>query len=77
MFQHRGIRIARYSQHFVEVLPMHLSPVDYLQGLHKSEKYQDLRNLLGSFGLGGHAHTIPISSLSGGQKARVVFASIR
>jgi ABC-type uncharacterized transport system YnjBCD ATPase subunit len=35
-----------------------------------------VRNLLGRYGLGGHAHTIKLSSLSGGQKARVVFAGI-
>ena len=34
------------------------------------------RNLLGRFGLEGHAHTIPIADLSGGQKSRVVFANL-
>jgi len=29
---------------------------------------------LGRYGLEGHAHTITVSKLSGGQKARVVFA---
>ena len=35
-----------------------------------------LRKLLGSTGLEGAAHTRPIGTLSGGQKARVYFASI-
>ena len=35
-----------------------------------------MRNLLGRYGLEGHAHTIPIKNLSGGQKARVTFAEI-
>lgn len=35
-----------------------------------------MRNLLGRYGLEGHAHTIAIRNLSGGQKARVTFAEI-
>jgi ATP-binding cassette subfamily F protein 1 len=35
-----------------------------------------MRALLGRFGLEGHNHLSPIIKLSGGQKARVVFAAI-
>jgi len=38
--------------------------------------YQDARKMLGRFGLPGHAHTILISDLSGGQKSRVAFADL-
>lgn len=38
--------------------------------------YQQARNLLGRFGLEGHAHTIKMRDLSGGQKARVVFCEL-
>uniref|UniRef100_A0A8C9DDU3 ATP binding cassette subfamily F member 1 n=1 Tax=Prolemur simus TaxID=1328070 RepID=A0A8C9DDU3_PROSS len=38
--------------------------------------YQDARKCLGRFGLESHAHTIQICKLSGGQKARVVFAEL-
>lgn len=38
--------------------------------------YQSARNLLGRFGLEGHAHTIKMRDLSGGQKARVVFCEL-
>ena len=37
---------------------------------------QDARALLGRFGLESQMHLIPVGSLSGGQKARVVLASI-
>jgi len=37
---------------------------------------QNARKLLGRFGLEAHAHTISISALSGGQKARVAFAGM-
>jgi ATP-binding cassette subfamily F protein 1 len=48
----------------------------YLRRLFNEESYQSCRNLLGKYGLEGHAHTIPIRDLSGGQKARVVFAEL-
>lgn len=35
-----------------------------------------MRAMLGRFGLSGSHHLTPIVKLSGGQKARVVFASI-
>ncbi len=74
--RNRFLRIGKYSQHFVDVLPMDVTPVEYLQSTYSGRTYQEVRNLLGTFGLGGHAHTIPIRDLSGGQKARVVFASL-
>ena len=74
--RNRFLRIGKYSQHFVDILPMDVSPVEYLQSSYSGHGYQEVRNLLGTFGLGGHAHTIPIRDLSGGQKARVVFASL-
>jgi hypothetical protein len=55
---------------------MDKSPVDTLLSLFKDYSYQEARALLGRFGLEGHAHTIPVRDLSGGQKARVVFATL-
>ena len=59
---------------------MDVSPVDYLiqvsREVGEEESYQAVRNLLGKYNLKGHAHTIPISQCSGGQKARVVMASL-
>jgi ATPase subunit of ABC transporter with duplicated ATPase domains len=65
-----------YNQHFVERLPMEEDPVTYLRRLFNEETYQSVRNKLGKYGLEGHAHTIPIRDLSGGQKARVVFVEL-
>ena len=47
----------------------------HLQHKFNSE-YQLTRKTLGRYGLPGHAHTIKIRDLSGGQKARVVFAEL-
>jgi len=72
------LRIGRYAQHFVDVLTLDVTPVQYLL-----EKFPDsgfrleqMRAKLGKFGLSGHHHLQPIVKLSGGQKARVVFAAI-
>lgn len=74
--RNRFLRVGKYSQHFVDVLPMGKTPVEFLQSLHTDLSYQAGRAVLGRFGLEGHAHTIPASELSGGQKARVVFANL-
>ncbi len=70
------LRIGVYNQHFVDRLPMEEDPTSYLRRLFNEETYQSIRNMLGKYGLEGHAHTIPIRDLSGGQKARVVFAEL-
>jgi ATP-binding cassette, subfamily F, member 1 len=69
------VRIGRYNQHFDEILPMHKTPVQFLEDTYNIS-YQEARNLLGRFGLGGHAHEILLRSCSGGQKARVVMANL-
>jgi ATP-binding cassette subfamily F protein 1 len=71
--RNRKLRVGMYSQHFQDLLDFEKSPVQYLVDKY-DKKYQEVRNKLGKFGLEGHAHTIPIKDLSGGQKARVVFA---
>lgn len=70
------LRIGVYNQHFIDRLPMEEDPVTYLRRLFNEETYQSIRNKLGKYGLEGHAHTIPIRDLSGGQKARVVFVEL-
>jgi len=70
------LRIGRYNQHFVDVLPMDKTPVSYLQTKNPDMPYQKIRNHLGKYGLGGHAHEILLRQCSGGQKARVVLSSL-
>lgn len=74
------LRIGRYSQHFVDLLTMEETPVQYLLRLHPEQegfsKQEAVRAKLGKFGLPSHNHLSPIAKLSGGQKARVVFTSI-
>ncbi|KAG6686065.1 hypothetical protein I3843_11G000600 [Carya illinoinensis] len=74
------LRIGRYSQHFVDLLTMEETPVQYLLRLHPDQeglsKQEAVRAKLGKFGLPSHNHLTPIAKLSGGQKSRVVFTSI-
>ena len=71
----RHARIAKFDQHSGEHLTGEESPVVYLRRLFNLE-YQDARKMLGSFGLVGHAHTIPNVQLSGGQKSRVALCEL-
>ena len=70
------LRVGVYNQHFMDRLPMDEDPVTYLRRLFDDQTYQSARNILGRYGLEGHAHTLPIRDLSGGQKARVVFVEL-
>ncbi|KAM3307878.1 hypothetical protein P3S67_009622 [Capsicum chacoense] len=74
------LRIGRYSLHFVDLLTMDETPVQYLLRLQPDQegpsKQEAVRAKLGKFGLASHNHLTPILKLSGGQKARVVFTSI-
>lgn len=74
------LRIGRYSQHFVDLLTMDETPVQYLLRLYPDQegpsKQEAVRAKLGKFGLPSHNHLTPIVKLSGGQKARVVFTAI-
>jgi len=69
------LRIGFYNQHSTDQLDVNLSPVEYVQR-EFNLPYQDARKLLGRFGLAGHAHTILIKDLSGGQKSRVALADL-
>ncbi|XP_065830149.1 ATP-binding cassette sub-family F member 1-like [Oscarella lobularis] len=75
MRKNHRLRIGVYNQHSADQLTMDESPVEYLQRTFDLD-YQNSRKLLGRYGLQSHAHTIRMRDLSGGQKARVVFAEL-
>jgi ATP-binding cassette subfamily F protein 1 len=72
------LRVGRYAQHFVDALRMDETPVEYLLSRFPESGFKatEMRAMLGRFGLSGHHHLQPITKLSGGQKARVVFTSV-
>ncbi|TRY66673.1 hypothetical protein DNTS_008003 [Danionella cerebrum] len=75
MRKNHRLKIGFFNQQYADQLNMEEAPTEYLQR-NFNLQYQDARKCLGRFGLESHAHTIQISKLSGGQKARVVFAEL-
>jgi len=74
--RNRNLRVAKFSQHFVDQLTMTDTPVEYILKKFPEFKLQEARNKLGLFNLKGDLHNKPISLLSGGQKSRVAMAEI-
>ena len=82
--QSRMCRIGVYNQHSCDQLAKDfklakgekLTPVAYLMHKFPEFNYQQVRNMLGRFGLEGHHHEQEIATLSGGQKSRVVFVEL-
>lgn len=73
--RHNHLKMARYHQHLHELLEMELSPLDYMLKMFPAIKERDeMRKVIGRYGITGKAQTAPIKQLSDGQKCRVVFA---
>lgn len=69
------LRIARYHQHLHELLDMDVSPLDYMMNAFPAVKErEDMRKIIGRYGLTGRQQICPIRQLSDGQRCRVVFA---
>jgi len=76
----KKLKIGYYDQHFSELQKCapNASAVDYLLSNYGNSlsSAQEARKWLGKFGLDSVRHVMPVKDLSGGQKARVCFASI-
>ncbi|NXV38815.1 ABCF1 protein, partial [Rissa tridactyla] len=68
-------KVGFFNQQAAEQLRLEETAAEYLQR-NFNLPHQDARKCLGRFGLESHAHTLQIAKLSGGQKARVVFAEL-
>merc|ERR1711953_1639238 len=69
------LKFGRYHQHLHELLEMDLSPLDYMMKKFPEIKERDeMRKIVGRYGITGKQQTAPIKQLSDGQKCRVVFA---
>merc|ERR1719468_1060345 len=69
------LKIGRYHQHLHELLEMDLSPLDYMMKKFPEIKERDeMRKIIGRYGITGKQQTAPIKQLSDGQKCRVCFA---
>uniref|UniRef100_A0A667X4K0 ATP-binding cassette sub-family F member 1 n=2 Tax=Myripristis murdjan TaxID=586833 RepID=A0A667X4K0_9TELE len=75
MRKNHRLKVGFFNQQYADQLNMEEAATEYLMR-NFNLPYQDSRKCLGRFGLESHAHTIQIAKLSGGQKARVVFAEL-
>lgn len=71
---HKHLRVSHFTQHFVDQLDLEVCPVELLQRHLPGQRHEEYRKMLGQFGVGGSPATQQISSLSGGQKARIAMA---
>ena len=71
------IRMATFSQHHMDGLELHLTPLQYFAKTFLNEKEEQLRSHLSRFGISGPLAMQAMYTLSGGQKSRVAFAKVR
>ena len=65
--RHSHLKIARYHQHLAEKLDMTLSPLEYMMKEYPEVKeIEDMRKIVGRYGITGKNQVVPISSLSDG-----------
>ncbi|MES1904760.1 MAG: ATP-binding cassette sub- F member 1 [Paramarteilia canceri] len=73
--KHKCLILGTYNQHSSDQLDLEMNATDYL-----CSKYglmqQEVRKMLGQYGLESKAHLVSMKSLSGGQKSRVSFVDV-
>ena len=76
--RHPNLKVAHISQHHIEQLADYLlcTPVEYFRQHLGVKDDQEVRQFLGRFGLVGSLALQRIGTLSGGQKARLAFATV-
>lgn len=72
----KDINIGYFAQHQLEQLDSQASPLLHLQRIDQKATEKDLRNFLGGFGFQADMAITPVSTYSGGEKARLVLALI-
>ncbi|KAI3380608.1 hypothetical protein SNEBB_011196 [Seison nebaliae] len=72
---HSHLKIGVYHQHLFEELDINLSALDYMMKCFPEVKEKDdMRKIIGRYGLSGRQQVCPMRNLSDGQRCRVVFA---
>ena len=70
------LNIGYFAQHQAEELPMEQTPLEYMSGLMPAASETAVRSHLAGFGLEQEKALTPIANLSGGEKARLLFAAM-
>jgi ATPase subunit of ABC transporter with duplicated ATPase domains len=78
--RHPKLRIAKFTQHHLEMFDLELDSVTHMRNLQSAvgepDSMEEARKYLGRFGLSGDLALRPIRTLSGGQKSRLAFAEL-
>ncbi len=74
MRKSRVLKVGYFAQHQLDELVAKASPFDHLQKMMPDAIEAKVRARLGSFGFGADKADRPVESLSGGEKARLMFA---
>lgn len=73
--RHAHCKIGRYHQHLAEELPLELSALDYMQREFPDvREKEEMRKIIGRYGLTGREQVCPMKQLSDGQRCRIAFA---
>lgn len=72
---HSHLKFARYHQHLHEQLELDISALEYMmKSFPEVKEKEEMRKIIGRYGLTGRQQICPIRQLSDGQRCRVVFA---
>lgn len=73
---HGHLKLGRFTQHFVDVLDLDLTPLEFFEKEYPGIPREELRKYLGRFGVSGKMQVQKMEELSDGQKSRVVFSKL-
>ncbi|XP_050388520.2 ATP-binding cassette sub-family F member 2 [Patella vulgata] len=73
--RHSHLRIARYHQHLQDQLNLDMSALEWMMAqFPEVTEREEMRKIVGRYGLSGPQQVCPIRNLSDGQRCRVIFA---
>jgi ATP-binding cassette subfamily F protein 3 len=70
------LKFAKFSQHHIDQMNLSMTPLQYLESLYPGKTANEYRSFLGRYGISGDIVFQKNKTLSGGQKSRVVFATM-
>jgi len=73
---HGHLKIGRFTQHFVDVLNLEQTPLEFFDTMYPGTPREEQRKYLGRFGVSGSMQVQKMGELSDGQNSRVVFAKL-
>ncbi|KAL7533845.1 hypothetical protein ACHAXR_009081, partial [Thalassiosira sp. AJA248-18] len=73
---HGHLKLGRFTQHFVDVLDLEQTPLEFFETLYPGDPLIEQRKYLGRFGVSGKMQKRKMIELSDGQKSRVVLAKL-